>query len=120
MDIPDVDTWIDEVMAGPSADSIGMVLVHRGVVRGSSRSGEPVTGMTLSFDRAGLEQALATARTWDGVVAVRGWVNEGDLTVGDAIMTVLVAGDIRENVFGALQRLVGVIKSEVVAESELR
>ena len=35
-------------------------------------------------------------------------------------MKVLVAGDIRENVFGALQRLVGLIKNEVVSESELR
>ena len=35
-------------------------------------------------------------------------------------MKVVVAGDIRENVFGALQRLVGIIKSEVVTETELR
>ncbi len=49
-----------------------------------------------------------------------GWVNAGDLKVGDDIMKVVVAGDIRENVFGALQRLVGIIKNEVVTESEFR
>jgi len=35
-------------------------------------------------------------------------------------MKVLVAGDIRDNVFAALQRLVSLIKSEVLSESELR
>jgi len=39
---------------------------------------------------------------------------------GDDIMKVLVAGDIRDNVFAALQRLVSLIKSEVLSESELR
>jgi len=33
---------------------------------------------------------------------------------------VLVAGDIRDNVFAALQWLVSLIKSEVLSESELR
>ena len=46
-------------------------------------------------------------------------MNEGSLAVGDDIMKVLVAGDIRDNVFAALQRLVSLIKSEVLSESEL-
>jgi len=89
-----------------------------GIVRGTSRSGEPVRGMTLRCDRDRLAEVLAEAATWPGVVAVRGWVNEGDLSVGDDIMKVLVAGDIREHVFAALQRLVSLIKTDVVVESE--
>ena len=76
--------------------------------------------MLLHVDRRRFDEALAEARTWPGVIAVDGWVNEGDLGVGDDIMKVVVAGDIRENVFGALQRLVGIIKKEVVTESEFR
>ena len=79
---------------------------------------EPVHGMRLGVDRPRFDRALAEALTWPGVVAVDGWVNEGDLRVGDDIMKVVVAGDIRENVFGALQQLVGIIKKEVVTESE--
>ena len=60
------------------------------------------------------------AVTWPGVLGVRAWVTEGSLAVGDTIMKVLVAGDIRDNVFGALQSLVGLIKGEVVTESGLR
>jgi len=46
-------------------------------------------------------------------------VNEGRLAVGDDIMLALVGGDIRENVIGALQELVRLIKTEVVREHEL-
>lgn len=117
---PDTDRWVEEVKKQPDAAGIGMVLVHRGVVRGTSRAGEPVTGMRLSVDRVRLEEVLTEARAWPGIVAVRGWVNEGRLAVGDDIMTVLVAGDIRENVFSGLRRLVGLIKTEVVTEEEER
>ena len=89
-------------------------------MRGTSRAGDAVHGMLLHVDRRRFDDALAEARAWPGVIAVDGWVNEGDLRVGDDIMKVVVAGDIRENVFGALQRLVGIIKKEVVTESEFR
>ena len=118
MPIPDVNEWFRDISAQAGSDAIGMMVVHRGVVRGTSRAGDPVSGMLLSRDSARLEAVLAEARTWPGIFAVRGWVNEGTLPVGDDIMAVLVAGDIRENVFAALQRLVTLIKTEVVSESE--
>ena len=120
MDAPSTEAWVDEVKAQPGAEGIGMILVHEGVVRGSSRSGEPVTGMLLDVDRSRLSEILDEAVTWPGVLGVRAWVTEGSLAVGDTIMKVLVAGDIRDNVFGALQSLVGLIKGEVVTESGLR
>jgi len=116
----DINERIARIKAQPDAGRIGMILAHQGIVRGASRAGEPVRGMRLSVDRRRFGDALAEARTWPGVVAVDGWVNEGDLEVGDDIMKVVVAGDIRENVFGALQRLVGIVKHEVVTESEAR
>jgi molybdopterin synthase catalytic subunit len=116
----DINEAIERIKASPEAAGIGMVLAHQGVVRGASRAGEAVHGMHLAVDRQRLAEALAEALAWPGVVAVDGWVNEGDLAVGDDIMKVVVAGDIRENVFGALQRLVGILKSEVVTESEFR
>jgi molybdopterin synthase catalytic subunit len=118
MNAPDMNAWIDQVKALPNADKAGMMLVHRGIVRGTTRSGTPVGAMDLTVDRVRLEELLVEARGWEGVVAVRAWVNEGALAVGDDIMSVLVAGDIRENVFEALQRLVRVIKTEVVTEHE--
>ena len=98
MSIADVDDWICDVKAQPGSAAIGMILAHRGIVRGTSRSGGPVHGMALSADRDRLESVLAEASTRPGVFVVRGWVNEGSLAVGDDIMKVLVAGDIRDNV----------------------
>jgi len=116
--VPDAEHWIREVKARPDADGIGMILVHNGIVRGSSRSGEPVSGMVLAADGERLEEVIAQARSWPGVIAVHAWTNEGPLAVGDDIMKVLVAGDIRENVFAALERLVRLMKTEVLSESE--
>ena len=114
-----IEDWIDRVRGAPDSASVGMILVHEGIVRGKSRSGERVSGMMLAVDRQRLEEALEQARTWPGVHAVRAWVNEGMLSVGDPIMRVLVAGDVGDNVFAALQRLVSLIKSGVVSESEV-
>jgi molybdopterin synthase catalytic subunit len=116
----DIDECIARIKAVPDAGRIGMILAHNGIVRGSSRAGEPVTAMDLIVNAERFVQALAEALTWDGVVAVDGWVNEGCLKVGDDIMKIVVAGDIREHVFDALQRLVATIKTEVVTEVDVR
>ncbi len=117
--MPDIDDWVREIRVRPGSSAIGMILAHQGIVRGTSRSGEPVTGMSLATDISRFEEVLAEAGTWPGIVAVRGWVNEGELSVGDDIMRVVVAGDIREHVFAGLRRLVSLIKTEVLTESEL-
>lgn len=117
---PSLDDWLAEIKAMHGADGIGMYLVHNGVVRAWSRDGRPVTGMLLEVDRERLSELVESARIMEGVIAVRAWVNEGELAIGDDIMYVLVAGDIRDNVFGALQALVKMIKTEVVTERESR
>jgi molybdopterin synthase catalytic subunit len=96
-----------------------MYLMHNGVVRGTSRQGVPVAGMDLAFNKARLAQVLSDISEMPGIVAVRAWVNQGRLAVGDDIMYALVAGDIREHVYEALQELVRRIKTEVVSEQEL-
>jgi len=115
-----IDDWVAEVKAMPGSDGIGMILVHEGMVRGRSRSGDPVRGMKLAADRDRLKEVGAEAGRWPGIFVARAWVNEGSLSVGDDIMKVLVAGDIRENVFAALELLVSLVKREVVSETELR
>src|SRR5665647_3510894 len=63
----DVDDWIHDVKAQPGSAAIGMILAHQGIVRGTSRSGEPVHGMMLRTDWDRQEDVLAEARTWPGV-----------------------------------------------------
>ncbi len=124
---PSMDQWLKEAKEDPSAADCGMYLVHNGTVRQTARAKvrqgaentPAVKGMTFSFDPEKLEQAIRAAMEMEGIFYVRVWLNEGELTLGDDIMFVLVGGDIRPHVIDALQSLVGTIKNECVLEKEL-
>lgn len=124
---PSLDRWLQEAKAHESAPKIGMYLTHVGVVRESAKAAvregakgtKPVTGMVFSYDPAKLEEVIAAAYELEGIYYIRVWLNEGELTVGDDIMRVLIGGDIRPHVIDGLQYLVGRIKNECVQETEL-
>ena len=124
---PSMDQWLKEAKADPAAADCGMFLVHNGTVRQTAkakvRQGKEdtsaVTGMIFRYDAEKVEQAAAAARKMDGIYYVRVWLNEGELSLGDDIMFVLVGGDIRPHVIDALQSLVGTIKNDCVIEQEL-
>lgn len=124
---PSIDTWLKEAKAHESAPRIGMYLTHNGVVRQSARAqvrlgetdAKPVIGMRFSYDQAAVDAIIAETYKMDGIYYIKVWLNEGELGVGDDIMYVLIGGDIRPHVVDALQYLVGRIKSECVAETEL-
>lgn len=124
---PSMDAWLKEAKQDASANKIGMYLVHNGIVRESAKAKvrlgaentKPVTGLVFSYDQAKVDAAIAETYKMDGIYYLRVWLNEGQLTIGDDIMYVLVGGDIRPHVVDALQALVGKIKSECVVETEL-
>jgi len=123
---PSVEQWLKEAKADPQAKKSGMFLLHNGTVRETAKAkvrlGEentrPVTGMYFSYDEAKVNAAIEETRRMDGIFHVRVWLNEGELSVGDDIMYVLIGGDIRPHVVDALQSLVGRIKNECVVEKE--
>ncbi|MBQ6361172.1 MAG: molybdenum cofactor biosynthesis protein MoaE [Lachnospiraceae bacterium] len=125
--IPSMDAWLAEAKQDESAPKIGMYLTHNGIVRQSAkaavRNGEkntaPVTGMFFSYDAAKVDAAIEETYRMDGIYYIRVWLNEGQLTVGDSIMYVLIGGDIRPHVIDGLQYLVGRIKNECVVEKEV-
>jgi molybdopterin synthase catalytic subunit len=110
---------IDRVKRNSNPENLGIILVHSGVVRGSSRSGERVSEMELSFDRERLKDVVSEIEGRDGIEAVEVWINEGRLKVGDDIMVVVVAGRFRSNVLPAFEELISRIKKEVVVEKEI-
>lgn len=123
---PSMDEWLREAKKDPSAQRIGMYLTHNGVVRATARalaregdtSAAPVSGMVFSYDCEKVEAAIADTYKLEGVYYVRAWLNEGELSVGDDIMYILIGGDIRPHTVDALQYLVGRIKTECVTETE--
>ncbi|MCX8034375.1 MAG: molybdenum cofactor biosynthesis protein MoaE [Thermodesulfovibrio sp.] len=114
-----IESWLREIKENPESKSAGMILIHNGIVRETSKDGKPVKGMKLSFDSENLNKIINEIKIKEGILDVRVWINEGYLKVGDDIMKVLVAGRLRTDVFPALQELVGRIKNEVVNEEEI-
>ena len=125
--VPSLDAWLREAKKDASAKNCGMYLFHNGVVRESAKAAvregaegtSPVRGMHFSYDADKVEAAKKTALAMPGIGYVRVWLNNGELSVGDDIMLVLVGGDIRPHVIEALQTLVGEIKQHCVTETEL-
>lgn len=123
---PSMDAWLAEAKRHKSAPKIGMYLTHNGVVRQSARAKvrggaedtRPVTGMYFAYDREKVDAAIADTYKMEGIYYIRVWLNEGELSLGDDIMYVLIGGDIRPHVVDALQYLVGRIKSQCVTETE--
>ncbi len=124
---PSMDEWLREAKTDPSANKIGMYLIHNGVVRETARAqvrdghenAEPVSVMLFSYDAEKVEEVITETYELPGIHHVRVWLNEGELKVGEDIMYVLVGGDIRPHVVAALQFLVGRLKTQCIVEEEI-
>lgn len=115
---PVIDSWIQEIKARSAPDQLGMILVHNGIVRATSKEGKPVNGMVLSYDEGLLAEKVARFRKTKGIVDIKVWINRGKLAIGDDIMRVVVAGRYRTDVLPVFEQLIREIKNEVVEESE--
>lgn len=124
---PSIDQWLKEAKAHESAPKIGMYLTHNGTVRQTAKSKvrygaedtQEVTGMIFSYNEEKVNAVIADTYKMEGIYYIKVWLNEGELTMGDDIMYVLIGGDIRPRVVDALQYLVGRVKNECVVETEL-
>ena len=124
---PSIDTWLTEAKTHKDAAKIGMYLTHNGVVRETAKAKvrqdetntRPVCGMLFSYDAQKVDAVIADTYAMDGIYYINVWLNEGQLTVGDDLMYVLIGGDIRPRVIDAMQYLVSRIKNECVTEIEL-
>ena len=114
-----VDKWLDEVRQKANPEDLGMILVHHGIVRGTSKSGRPVQGMKLSYDQKRLSSVIPIFKQRTGIVDVKVWINSGILEVGDNIMFLLVAGRFKTDVLPVFEELLSLIKNEIVTEEEV-
>lgn len=114
-----VQNWINEIKAKSPTDQLGMILIHNGIVRATSKDGKSVQGMLLTFDEKLLEATVGRFKEADGVVDIKVWINQGRLSIGDDIMFVLVAGRFRTDVLPVFQELIREIKNNVVTEKEM-
>ena len=108
-----------EIKKHPDFEKVGMILCHNGVVRATTRDGRKVKGLKVSVDHARLEQILIEQSQKPGIVDIQvNIVENKNLAVGDDIMHLMVAGDIRENVISVLKETLDAIKTKVTQKTE--
>jgi molybdopterin synthase catalytic subunit len=115
----DINRMIMKLRQHPESAKMGMIATHLGLVRASSRKGDDVTGIEVAFDHERIGAIMEDTRKLKGIIEVLVDTNEGRLKVGDEIMAVAVAGDIRENVFPALIQTVDRLKTEASKKKEI-
>jgi molybdopterin synthase catalytic subunit len=110
---------IEEVKNHPDYAKAGMILCHNGVVRETSRDGRRVSGLSLTVDREKLGEIVAEQKKRPGIVDILVEIQERDkLVVGDDVMFIVVAGDIRETVIDTLTDTLNQIKAKVTGKTE--
>jgi molybdopterin synthase catalytic subunit len=110
---------LESIKQNPNYKKAGMILCHNGVVRGTSRDGHAVKGLRVSVDHQKLAEIISEQKKTAGIVDIRVEIAEDrDLAVGDDVMLLLVAGDIRENVIAVLTDTLNLIKSTVTRKTE--
>lgn len=110
---------IATVKRHPHADQIGMVLCHNGIVRGTARGGRPVEGLIVRVDDAQLARVVAEHKKRPGIVEILVEIfADRRLNVGDDVMYLVVAGDIRDTVVSVLAETLDAIKTTVTHKTE--
>ena len=114
-----MDALVSQIKRHPQYHKVGMILCHNGVVRGTSRDGRKVRGLQVSVDNDKLAEIIAEKKEQTGIVEILVQINAGrDLRIGDDVMQLVVAGDIRENVLATLTQTLNAIKSSVTRKTE--
>ena len=115
-----MDALVDQIKRHPQYDKVGMILCHNGVVRGTSRDGRQVRGLRVKVDHQKLDDLIMQQKEMPGIVEILVQINvDRNLQVGDDVMYLVVAGDIRENVLETLTTTLNAIKSTVSRKTEL-
>ncbi len=114
-----LDRMIAQIKQHPEYDKVGMILCHNGVVRGTSRDGRKVSGLRVAVDHEKLHRVIAVNKQKEGIVDIQVDIAENrNLNVGDDVMLLVVAGDIRENVIAVLRSTLEAVKTTVTRKTE--
>jgi len=109
---------IEKVKKRCDYNRVGMIVCHNGVVRGTTRDGKPAVKLRIKKNKTAWDKVLAEVRSMPGIYAVEAHLYEGERLVGDDVLLVVIAGDIREHVFPALEKAVNGLKAEAVEKEE--
>lgn len=110
---------IEQIKQHPEYNKVGMILCHNGVVRSTSRDGREVSGLRVAVNHEKLDWVIVENRQKEGIIDIQVDIAENrDLNVGDDVMLLVVAGDIRENVIAVLRSTLEAVKTTVTRKTE--
>ncbi|MGV8075125.1 MAG: molybdenum cofactor biosynthesis protein MoaE [Syntrophobacteraceae bacterium] len=109
---------VEKIKRENDTSKVGMIACHNGIVRGFTRGGEPVEYLDIDVDPEIWDIILQEMRSEPGITAVEAHLITGRRYVGDDVMLIAVAGDIRENVLPVLEKTLNRLKKEGVKKRE--
>lgn len=111
---------IQKIKSNPDYHKSGMILCHNGVVRSTSRDGRKVTGLSVQVDHEKLNAIIEKNKNSPGIIDILVKIFDNrPLAVGDDVMYLIVAGDIRENVIDVLSHTLNAVKTTVTQKTEV-
>ncbi|MFO7752865.1 MAG: molybdenum cofactor biosynthesis protein MoaE [Desulfobacteraceae bacterium] len=114
-----MESLVAKIKENPDFDGVGMILCHNGVVRRTTRDGREVDSLEVRVDHDILAGIVEDSRKREGILDVLVHVHENRrLYVGDDVMYIVVAGDIRENVISTLSYTLDRVKSEATEKTQ--
>lgn len=113
-----MNALIEKIKKREDYHKVGMILCHNGVVRGTSRNGTPVSAVDVAADHQAIRKIVEEQKKRPGIVDILVEVNEGRLKVGDDLLTIVVACDIREHVIPVLTDTLNSIKAQGTRKQE--
>eukprot|EP00767_Chilomastix_cuspidata_P000798 gnl/Chilomastix_cuspidata/12238.p2 GENE.gnl/Chilomastix_cuspidata/12238~~gnl/Chilomastix_cuspidata/12238.p2 ORF type:complete len:122 (-),score=7.34 gnl/Chilomastix_cuspidata/12238:34-399(-) len=113
-----LDSLVKELKNDPDISKCGMILTHTGIVRETTREGEKISSLEIEPDFKVLESIIEKNKKTKGIIDIKIWMHEkGVLSVGDEIMHIAIAGDIRENTIGAMAKTLDEVKEKAVVKT---
>lgn len=116
--MPTLNEMVEKIKRQVDFLKVGMIACHNGIARGTSRTGEQVEYLDIDVDADVWEKILQQMRSEPGIAAVEAYLFTGRRYVGDDVMLIAVAGDIRENVLPVLEKVLNRFKKEAVKKRE--
>ncbi|WP_022671089.1 molybdenum cofactor biosynthesis protein MoaE [Hippea alviniae] len=114
----DINRTIEEIKNSSNIDNLGMILMHNGIVRATSKDGRKISFMELDYDEKKLKELVEYANKQSFVEKCVVWINKGKLNIGDDIMFVVLAGTDRKRLLPLFEEIIEKLKKEIVKEIE--
>ncbi|MCB9481843.1 MAG: molybdenum cofactor biosynthesis protein MoaE [Desulfobacteraceae bacterium] len=110
-----IEALIEELRKNPKIANAGMILTHTGIVRNTSRDGKVITTLEIEPDFSIIENIVSSNKKLPGIIDIKYYMHKkATLNVGDEIMHIAIAGDIRENTIYAMTKTLNEIKEKAV------